>query len=304
MIVLTHKKPGPGYKWVGELWFTPDGRALITGGHIGGHIWYGLPAADGRHDFPAIQWVRRARFTARGEVITLGAGSLEFTSITSRSTRTLELQGIHVETFDLTPNGRSILFGATERRSNRSWVRYAPLTDFSDAGARWSHEFELPRHSEVWCLDAKRYLLVTKLDDKRRMRYSTGSLKTGAPRETVENEWVGYQSLASPDGRFFVMVMAAQLVMFSTDDFSQPLAIVKNPGKQHFTGIAFHPSGKYLAATSNDKTVKLYDTTSWELARTFTWDIGKMRSIAFSPDGTLAAAGSDTGKVVVWDVDL
>ena len=29
-----------------------------------------------------------------------------------------------------------------------------------------------------------------------------------------------------------------------------------------------------------------------------------MRSIAFGPDGTLAAAGSGTGKVIVWDVDL
>jgi WD40 repeat protein len=71
-----------------------------------------------------------------------------------------------------------------------------------------------------------------------------------------------------------------------------------------FTGLAFHPSGKYLGATNNDQTVKLYDTQTWELAKTFTWAIGKMRSIAFSPDGTLAAAGSDTGKVVVWDVDL
>src|SRR5207253_1850182 len=33
-------------------------------------------------------------------------------------------------------------------------------------------------------------------------------------------------------------------------------------------------------------------------------EVRKMRSIAFSPDGALAAAGSDTGKVVVWDVDL
>ncbi|MBX9581170.1 MAG: WD40 domain-containing protein [Gemmataceae bacterium] len=29
----------------------------------------------------------------------------------------------------------------------------------------------------------------------------------------------------------------------------------------------------------------------------------RLRSVAFSPDGTLCAAGSDTGKVVVWDFD-
>jgi WD40 repeat protein len=78
----------------------------------------------------------------------------------------------------------------------------------------------------------------------------------------------------------------------------------ENDSTHQFTGLAFHPSGRYLAATNNDETVKLYDTQSWELAKTYTWDIGRMRSIAFSPDGTLAAAGSDTGKVVVWDVDL
>lgn len=72
----------------------------------------------------------------------------------------------------------------------------------------------------------------------------------------------------------------------------------------HFTGMAFHPSGRYLAATSNDATVKLYDTASWQLATSFTWDVGRLRSVAFSPDGTLAAVGSDTGRVVVWDVDL
>ena len=79
---------------------------------------------------------------------------------------------------------------------------------------------------------------------------------------------------------------------------------VTNDTRFNFTGTAFHPSNRYLAVTSNDETVKLYDTTTWEQARAFTWKIGKLRSVCFSSDGALAAAGSNTGKVVVWDVDL
>ena len=77
-----------------------------------------------------------------------------------------------------------------------------------------------------------------------------------------------------------------------------------NDTLSHFTAIAFHPSGQYLAATSNDETVKFFSTATWQEAKRFTWEIGKMRSVAFSRDGMLAAAGSDSGKVVVWDVDL
>lgn len=79
---------------------------------------------------------------------------------------------------------------------------------------------------------------------------------------------------------------------------------IRNHSGRHFTGVAFHPSGRWLAATSNDATVKLYDTETWRVATTYTWNVGRLRSVAFSPDGQLAAVGSDTGKVVVWDVDL
>jgi WD40 repeat protein len=94
------------------------------------------------------------------------------------------------------------------------------------------------------------------------------------------------------------------LYVYNARNLNGKPTFVRPHGRHHFTGVAFHPSGRYLAATSNDATVKLYDTNTWEVARTFTWNIGRMRSIAFSPDGALAAAGSDTGKVVVWDVDL
>ena len=68
--------------------------------------------------------------------------------------------------------------------------------------------------------------------------------------------------------------------------------------------LAFHPSGRFLAATSNDATVKLYDTATWKRAQSFDWNIGRLRSVAFSPDGMLAAGRGARGKIVVWDVDL
>ena len=47
--------------------------------------------------------------------------------------------------------------------------------------------------------------------------------------------------------------------------------------------------------------MRLYDTARWELARTLTFDAGKLRCVAFSPDGLVAAAGGD--RLAVWDVD-
>ncbi|MBY0455715.1 MAG: hypothetical protein K2V38_00095 [Gemmataceae bacterium] len=128
---------------------------------------------------------------------------------------------------------------------------------------------------------------------------ATGTLVRGLPGGDV----VSAGPVVSPDGGWIAFGAADRLRVQSATD-PQRSAGARNDNSHHFTGLAFHPSGKYLAATNNDQTVKLFDTTDWKVTKTFTWDIGKVRSVAFSPDGTLAAAGSDTGKVVVWDVDV
>jgi WD40 repeat protein len=99
--------------------------------------------------------------------------------------------------------------------------------------------------------------------------------------------------------------------VWSTFLYSQPVSgpfsdnhVARNDNKKHFADLAYHPSGRYIATASNDETVKFYDTTTWELIRTFTWKTGKMRAVVFSPDGNLVAAGGEKGQVVVWDVDL
>lgn len=108
----------------------------------------------------------------------------------------------------------------------------------------------------------------------------------------------------SPGGEWLLAEVRMTLAIWSGRDVANGPHLVHNDNRKHFTGIAFHPSGHYLAATSNDHTVKLYDTATWKVARTFTWNVGRLRSVAFSPDGTRAAVGSDKGQIVVWDVDL
>ncbi len=134
-----------------------------------------------------------------------------------------------------------------------------------------------------------------------RREVATGQLFS----EGVVTEFADGAVSISPDGQLLGYVHGDSVHVLKIDDRSPRVVVVfENPDQKHFTSVAFHPSGRFLAATSNDATVKLYDTSNWALATTYTWDIGRMRSVAFSPDGLLAAAGSDTGKVVVWDVDV
>jgi WD40 repeat protein len=92
------------------------------------------------------------------------------------------------------------------------------------------------------------------------------------------------------------------------------LRVFKYAERAACRAVAFHPSGQWLAAVGDDAQVKVYDTASWELARTFDWGIGPLWAVCFSADGTRAAvigpgrkraSGKRTeSKIVVWDVDL
>lgn len=112
------------------------------------------------------------------------------------------------------------------------------------------------------------------------------------------------QMVLSPDGTAVACRTRNTIRIYPAAGGWGKVPVITNDGKQHFTGLAYHSTGRSLAATSNDETVKLYDVVTGQPTKAFTWAIGRTRSIAFSPDGLLAAAGSDAGKVVVWDVDV
>ena len=78
---------------------------------------------------------------------------------------------------------------------------------------------------------------------------------------------------------------------------------VQNDSRKHFTALAYHPGGRRLFATSNDETVHVFDARSLERVNRYTWQLDRLSAVAVSADGTLAAAGSAGGDVVVWDLE-
>ncbi|MBY0515091.1 MAG: WD40 repeat domain-containing protein [Gemmataceae bacterium] len=107
----------------------------------------------------------------------------------------------------------------------------------------------------------------------------------------------------SPDGTQLVAVEKMNLIVWAVPEVGT-YKVVRNDSRKHFTAACYHPSGRHLLVTSNDESVHVFDTASWERAARFHWRAGRLRAVAVSPDGTLAAAGTDAGGVVVWDLDV
>jgi hypothetical protein len=107
----------------------------------------------------------------------------------------------------------------------------------------------------------------------------------------------------SPDGSRFAWMGWEKLYVWDTAAWGKPTRVDFHGGRR-LRSFAFHPSRPLFAAVQERQTlVKFFDTNTWKPLTKFQWKLGETRSVAFSHDGTLAAASSATGKIVVWDVD-
>jgi WD40 repeat protein len=67
--------------------------------------------------------------------------------------------------------------------------------------------------------------------------------------------------------------------------------------------VAFSPDGGLLATATSDDVVELWDMTTGKKRKTFHGHDGRVRSVAFAPDGkTVASGGSRDRMIRFWDV--
>lgn len=66
--------------------------------------------------------------------------------------------------------------------------------------------------------------------------------------------------------------------------------------------LAWSPDGATILAGCDDNTVKLFETNSLTLRRTFAGHTDGVRAVAFAPNGVLAASGSWDNRIKLWNV--
>jgi WD40 repeat protein len=293
---------------VDELSFSADGSGLFAPALSAGLCYWKSLSSNAKAEVlsqPA-KLIRRLVIAPDGR--TLYAGSDQFCAfdLDRRSGAILNIPKWAALWFGVSPSGKRLVV-AENPESTRTTRLTLWATDALDSPVGDISYPALVHSAPAFHLTGDRFLQleaeVTPTQGWAHHRV-TRSASTGAVLERSDAfPDDPDQMILSPDSLTVACRTRNTIRIYPATGSWGQVPVITNDGKQHFTGIAYHPSGKWVAATSNDKSVKMYDAASGQLTQTFTWDIGRMRSIAFNPDGTTAAAGSDTGKVVVWDVD-
>jgi WD40 repeat protein len=128
--------------------------------------------------------------------------------------------------------------------------------------------------------------------------------ETGNEKSALRTEFASAHPTAlafSPDGAYLAGVYGPHLRVWDVKTATE--VAVRTVGKKHFKDVLFMPDGRKIVAVNNDGTVRIWAAPGWDEVPGFEWKIGKLGALALSPDGLCIAAGSSTGKVVIWDTE-
>jgi WD40 repeat protein len=292
------------------LRFSPDGRTLVVPFPEGVQVWHDLvggpPTQVLEHE-----GITSARFTPDGLKLLLCGPPVVLVDLSSQGEVSVPLElGDRPVCCDLSPDGRVLVLAQVPRPEGgiNSWLNVTtrlvcrPLADLGSS--LWSIVVDgRVTDPPLFLPGGEQFVTLERWPGAR---FVTRDSSTGVVLSAVvpESQVVLDSPVLSPDGAQIACYRGVQVAVYKVEALRDAPATFANDNPKQFTALAFHPSGRFLAATSNDSTVKLYDTVTWKMVQAFNWDVGRLRSIAFSPDGMLAAVGGDQGKIVVWDVDL
>jgi WD40 repeat protein len=107
-----------------------------------------------------------------------------------------------------------------------------------------------------------------------------------------------------PHAQVFLIALLTLLMLVAPVHAQDRAKIEIVPNLSHsslVTSVAFAPDGARVLSGSDDSTIKLWDTATGALIRTFEGHSKEVNSVAFSPDGALVLSGSSDKSIKLWD---
>ena len=106
----------------------------------------------------------------------------------------------------------------------------------------------------------------------------------------------------SPDGLVLASASGDNAYLWDVDTGRQ-LNVFKGHSDR-IRRISFGASGKSIATSSDDKTVRLWDVNSGQVLQVFETHDGVVKDVEFNPDGNSLATVSEDGLVRLWDTQF
>ena len=295
-----------------HLRFLPDGRRLLVGTStadrvVAFEVWT-LPGGD-RVRLPLSGLKEDDRYQAycghaiavhpSGDAFHLAWGGRLYAFRTADGTPLPAPDGVRADQVIASPDGRRLVVADCTRRAGRL-LAYRVEEPGGPAAPVWdlgqAPEF---RHAAGFLPDGERIVTVD-IDRVRVRAFDTGAELAGVRYPAGH----AYQPQISPDGRHLGVIGYSCMYVYDLPAPGGPRRIGGTQSFGRFLGFAFHPSNGTMAVIHGGPTlVKLYDLNTLKLIHKYNWKVGGLGCVAFSPDGTLGAAGSFDGRIVVWDVD-
>lgn len=282
---------------VHALAFSHCGRWLAAGGRGGVHLWDTTAPSEKPRELPSDECTSEIAFRTDERLLWISEIGVVRTCALNSGSVTDCGRFSHANPI-VSPNGALAVavFTNYDRTVRELRATEPPVT-------LWEFPDEAPE-AAGFSADGTR-LAVARLPERGSVhRTVVCDAATGARRLELAHPATDrpQQLVFSARNEFLLARWSASLVCWNLAEPEAKPTRTFNPSRKHFVALAVHPEGPALTV-DNERLVRVWDVPSLLAVRTIEWDVGKLYAVAVSPDGSRAAVGSHTGRVLIWDWD-